>query len=80
MLLENCYVKFVNLAGNMMGSGGAQAIAKVITENRYVQGLDLSFNNLVDKDAKPLSENLQSATTLKYFNLGQNSFCEAGGE
>ena len=55
-------------------------MGRVIAQNKYLQWLDFSFNNFVDKDAKPLVEGLMSNTSIKFFSLSQNSFGEAGGE
>ena len=53
-----------------------EIIAKYIDESKYLENLDLSWNNLIPGDFAIIFDVLQSNTTLKSLNLSCNTIIE----
>nr|ADF32021.1 leucine rich repeat only protein 3 [Azumapecten farreri] len=58
----------------------AEALCKTLSNNTYVHGLDLRYNDLTNVGAKHIAKLLEETVTLKYLNLMCNEIESEGAE
>ena len=87
-LCENTTLKRLSLSHNLIGKGealntcqpglttGPEAVAKMLTCNKTLQYLDLSWNSIMGQSAVALAKALTSNSTLLELRLKQNSLNE----
>lgn len=68
----------VQLAGYNLGDDDAQAVAKILKQNRQLKSLDLSDNCIGDLGAVALAASLKGKTFLEKVDLSRNKIYEPG--
>jgi hypothetical protein len=63
-LVDNTYVKTLNIAGNSFDEYGVRQIAEMLKTNKTIQTLNMKENWLMGSDVKILREGLEQNTTL----------------
>ncbi|XP_051851288.1 leucine-rich repeat-containing protein 45 isoform X2 [Antechinus flavipes] len=81
-LCSNTVVKYLDLKGNNLRAMGAEALGKLLRQNKSIQSLVLEWNNLGmwEESFSLFCEGLRANTTLQQLDLRNNQINHKGAE
>ncbi|KAM9006629.1 leucine-rich repeat-containing protein 45 isoform X2 [Sarcophilus harrisii] len=81
-LCSNTVVKYLDLKGNNLRAMGAEALGKLLRQNKSIQSLILEWNNLGmwEESFSLFCEGLRANTTLQQLDLRNNQINHKGAE
>jgi len=73
VVIYECPLKVLNLAGNHIGDDGVKCLANAIPNSKNLISLDLSWNNIRKQGAVALFNSVNGKTTLENLDVGYNA-------
>ena len=75
---KHCKIRYVNFAGNNIGSMGTSHIANILTHNRYIRTIGLNLNKVFDGGAIALADMLCQNNIIDTIHLSNCSIGPKG--
>ena len=73
VVIHECPLKQLNLAGNNIDNDGAMTIAKMLKKSKNLTSLDLSWNNIRREGAAALFKSIDGESNLVSLDIGYNA-------